>query len=202
MAQVEVHACGDVDRAVNLWDIATESNDPGIAAAAWFNIGLMRWHSAPIRAVHAFEQAVLIGELSGDPTVAGPAALELAILGERLHDDTVVAWACEQALDLAEGDNRARAALRLGRLSQYDHPDDAEAAYRAAIAEPGAAPATVGAALAWLGALYAMHGNRRIAQQTWRRGRRHRDPRIASAFTAERAAIGRVTRIRGWSMRY
>jgi hypothetical protein len=49
-----------------------------------------------------------------------------------------VVWACERALDLAEGDDRARVALRLGRINQFDHPGDAEDAYHAAIAEPGA----------------------------------------------------------------
>jgi tetratricopeptide (TPR) repeat protein len=198
MAQVEMHASGDRGRAVDLWDIATDSNEPGIAALAWFNIGRMRRFFAPVRAVHAFEQAILVG----DTTIAGRAAAELVTLAEGLGDQTVVAWACERALDFTEGADRALAALRLGRINQYDHPDDAEEAYHAAIAEPGAHPATVGAALARLGALYAMHGNRRLAQQAWRRGRRHRDPRIASAFAAERAAIGRVTRIRDRSMLY
>jgi hypothetical protein len=134
--------------------------------------------------------------LLGDTPSGGRAAIELARLAERLGDDTVVARACERVLDLASGDDWARAALRLGRINQYDHPDDAEDAYHAAIAEPGARPATIGAALARLGALYALHGNRRLAQRIWRRGKRHRDPHIAEAFAAERSTIGRVTRIR------
>ncbi|MGH3976264.1 MAG: hypothetical protein ACRDS9_23515, partial [Pseudonocardiaceae bacterium] len=91
----------------------------------------------------------------------------------------------------------AQAALRLGRINQYNHPDDAEDAYHAAIAEPGARPATIGTAFARLGALYALHGNRRLAQRIWRRGKHHRDPHVAEAFAAERAMIGRVTRRRG-----
>jgi hypothetical protein len=41
----------------------------------------------------------------------------------------------------------------------------AEDSYQAALAEPGARPATIGTALARLGALYALHGNRRLAQR-------------------------------------
>lgn len=192
MAQVELYCCFDRDRAIELWDIATDSDDPTVAALAWLNLGLMRQHSAPIAAAHAFEQAMLLG----DTPSGGRAAIELARLAERLGDYTVVARACERVLDLASGDDWARAALRLGRINQYDHPDDAEDAYHAAIAEPGARPATIGAALARLGALYARHGNRRLAQRIWRRGKRHRDPHVAEAFAAERSTIGRVTRIR------
>jgi hypothetical protein len=192
MARAETHACGDLDRAADLWDLATDSAEPGIAALGWFHIGLLRRSSAPVQAAHAFEQAMLLGE---EPTFASRAATELAVLGERLGDQTVVASACERMLDFAEGDDRAEAALRLGQIHQDDHPDDAEAAYHAAIAEPGTHPDTVGAALAWLGALYARHGNRRLAQQAWRRGRRHHNPHVAAAFAAERAAIGRVSRL-------
>jgi len=99
-------------------------------------------------------------------------------------------------VEIAYGDERAQAALRLGQINQCDHPDDAEDAYHAAIAEPGAAPDTIGAALAWLGTLYALHGNRRLAQRTWRRARRNADPRVVQAFNQERAAIGRVSRLR------
>ena len=41
----------------------------------------------------------------------------------------------------------------------------AEDSYQAALAEPGARPATIGTALARLDALYALHGNRRLAQR-------------------------------------
>ncbi|MGH3978290.1 MAG: hypothetical protein ACRDRZ_04705 [Pseudonocardiaceae bacterium] len=192
MAQVELYSCFDRDRAIELWDIVVDSNDPTVAAPAWLNLGLLRQHSAPIAAAHAFEQAMHLG----DAPIGGPAAIELARLAERLGDDTVVARACERVLDLASGDDWAQAALRLGRITQYDHPDDAEDAYHAAIAEPGARPATIGTALARLGALYALHGNRRLAQRIWRRGKRHHDPHVAEAFAAERSVIGRVTRIR------
>jgi tetratricopeptide (TPR) repeat protein len=192
MAQVELYCCFEGDRAIELWDIATDSDDPTVAAPAWFNLGLMRRWPAPIAAAHAFEQAMRLG----DASTGGRAATELARLAERLGDDIVLARACERMLDLASGDDWAQAALRLGRIHQYDHPDDAEDAYHAAIAEPGARPATIGAALARLGALYALHGNRRLAQRYWRRGKHHRDPRVAEAFAAERSTIGRVTRIR------
>jgi hypothetical protein len=175
-----------------MWEIATDSDDPAVAAPAWLNLGLMWQHSAPIDAAHAFEQAIRLG----DEQVGTHAALVLARLAERLDDDTALARACEQLLDLASGADWAHAALRLGRLHHYDHPDDAEAAYHAAIDEPGARPGTIGTALARLGALYALHGNRRLAQRFWRRGKCHRDPDVADAFAAERAAIGRVMRIR------
>ncbi len=192
MAQVELYSCFDRDRAIELWDLAAGSDDPTVAALAWLNLGLMRQRSAPITAAHAFEQAMLLG----DAPIGGRAAIELARLAERLGDDTVMARACERVLGFASGDDWAQAALRLGRINQYRHPDDAEDAYQAAIAEPGARPATIGTALARLGALYALHGNRRLAQRIWRRGKRHRDPHVAEAFAAERATIGRVTRIR------
>lgn len=192
MANVELYSCFSPDRARDLWEIAAGSADPAVAAPAWLNLGLMRRYLSPIAAVSAFEQAILLG----DAPLGTRAAVELARLADRLRDDTVLAQASEHVLDLAEGDDWAQAALRLGRLHQYDHPDDAEDAYHAAIAEPGAQPATIGAALARLGALYALHGNRRLAQRIWRRGKRHRDPAVARAFTVERAVIGRVTRMR------
>ncbi len=196
MAQLELYSCFDRDRAIELWDLVVDSDDPTVAAPAWLNLGLMRQHSAPIAAAHAFEQAVILG----DAPIGARAAIELAGLAERLGDDTVLAWACERVLDLASGDDWAQAALRLGRINQYDHPDDAEDAYLAAIAEPGARPATIGTALARLGALYALHGNRRLAQRIWRRGKRHHDPHVAEAFAAERSTIGRVNRIRSRAM--
>ncbi|MGH8571379.1 MAG: hypothetical protein ACREX8_02235, partial [Gammaproteobacteria bacterium] len=196
MAQLELYSCFDRDRAIELWDLVVDNNDPDVAAPAWLNLGLMRQHSAPIAAAHAFEQAVLLG---GAP-IGARAAIELAGVAERLGDDTVLAWACERVLDLASGDDWAQAALRLGRINQYDHPDDAEDAYHAAIAEPGARPVTIGTALARLGALYALHGNRRLAQRIWRRGKRHHDPHVAEAFAAERSTIGRVNRIRSRAM--
>jgi len=191
MAPVELYACFDRGRAVELWDITSDSDDPDIAAPALFNLGLMRQISAPIAAAHALERAMLIG----DGHICGRAAVELAKLAEHLGDDIMLAKASERLLELANGDDWARAALRLGRINQYDHPDDAEDAYHAAIAEPGAYPDTIGAALAWLGALYALHGNRRLARRIWRRGQRHSDPHIAQAYATERAAIGRVTRL-------
>ncbi|MGH9216265.1 MAG: hypothetical protein ACRDZS_08415, partial [Acidimicrobiales bacterium] len=190
MAPVELYCCFDPGRAIELWHLAAEGDDPTVAASAWLNLGLVRQYSAPITAAHAFEQAMHLG----DTPISGRAATELARLAERLGDDTVQARACARALDLTSGDDWAQAALRLGRINQYDHPDDAEDAYHAAIAEPGAHPATIGTALARLGALYARHGNRRLAQRIWRRGKHHRDPDIAEAFAAERARIGRVTR--------
>lgn len=191
MAPVELYACFAGDRAIELWNLVADSDDPAVAAPAWLNLGLMRQLSAPIAAAHAFEQAMLLG----DASTGCRAATELARLAERLDDDIVLARACERVLDLARGDDRARAALRLGRIHQYNHPDDAEDAYHAAIVESGAHPATIGTALARLGALYALHGNRPLAQRIWRRGKRHRDPHVAEAFAAERAAIGRVYRI-------
>ncbi|MGQ0775265.1 MAG: hypothetical protein ACT4NY_12725, partial [Pseudonocardiales bacterium] len=192
MAHVELYSCFDSARAIELWELAAGSDDPAVAAPAWLNLGLARQWSAPIAAAHAFEQAMLLE----DAPTGGRAAIELAKLAGRLRDDTVLARACERALDLTSGDDWAWAALRLGRINQDDHPDDAEDAYHAALAEPGARPATIGAALARLGALYAMHGNRRLAQRIWRRGKRHRDPAVAEAFAIERAKIGRVTRLR------
>ncbi|MGH3929621.1 MAG: hypothetical protein ACRDTF_06555, partial [Pseudonocardiaceae bacterium] len=192
MAQVELYCCAAPDEAAQLWDIASASDDPAVAALAWLNLGLIRAWSAPIAAAAAFEQAMLIGETA----TSTRAAMELARLAERLGDDTVLAQACERALDLASGDDWAQAALRLGRINQRDHPDDAETAYHAALAEPGARPGTIGRTLARLGALYAMHGNRRLAQRIWRRGKHHRDPYVAEAFTAERTRIGRVIRVR------
>ncbi len=190
MAQVELYSCGDRDRALELWQLATDSDDPAAAAPAWLYLGLIRQQCAPIAAAQAFEQAMLLD----DTPIAAHAALELAALAEALGDDTVLARACQRVLDLTSGEDWAQAALRLGRFHQDDHPDDAEDAYHAAITEPGAHPGTIGAALARLGALYARHGNRRLAQRIWRRGKHHRDPHVAEAFTAERATIGRVTR--------
>ncbi|HEU0088439.1 MAG TPA: hypothetical protein VFQ77_12445 [Pseudonocardiaceae bacterium] len=192
MAQLELYSCFDRERAIECWDIATGSEDPAVAALAWLHLGLIRQHSAPITAVHAFEQAMVLE----DASIGARAATELARLAERLGDNTVVTRACERALDLASGEDWAQAALHLGRIHQYRHPDDAEAAYHAAITEPGAHPATIGTALARLGALYARHGNRRLAQRIWRRGKHHRDPQVAEAFATERAVIGRVTRLR------
>ncbi len=191
MAHVELYSCWDRDRAIELWQLVADSDDPAVAAPAWFNLGLVRQSWAPIAAAQAFEQAMFLGE----DAICARAAIELAVLAERLGDDTVLARASQRALELASGDDWARAALRLGRINQYDHPDDAEGAYHAAIAEPDARPATIGAAFARLGALYALHGNRRLAQRFWRRGKRHRDPQVAEAFAAERATIGRVTRL-------
>ncbi len=190
MAQVELYSCFNRSRAIKLWHLATDSDDPTVAAQAWLNLGLLQHHWAPITAAHAFEQAMLLE----DTPIGGRAALELAKLAERLGDNPVLARACARALELTSGDDRAHAALRLGRVNQYDHFDEAEEAYHAAIDEPGAQPATIGAALARLGALYALHGNRRLAERIWRRGRHHRDPHIAEAFATERAAIGRVRR--------
>ncbi len=191
MAPVELYACFDRTRAIELWDIAADSDDPDTAATAWFNLGLMQQMSAPIVAAHALERSML----ASDSHISARAATELARLAERLGDETILARASERLLDLADGDDWAQAALRLGRIHQHDHPDDAEDAYHAAIAEPGAQPETIGAALARLGAFYALHGNRRLARRTWRRGQRHPDPRTAHAFATERAAIGRVTRL-------
>ncbi len=191
MAQVELYSCFNRNRAITLWHLATGSDDPTVAAQAWFNLGLIQQHSAPITAAQAFEQAMLLE----DTPIGGRAAIELARLAERLGDNPVLARACARALELTSGDDRAQAALRLGRVNQYDHFDEAEKAYHAAIDEPGAQPATIGAALARLGALHARHGNRRLAERIWRRGRHHRDPHIAEAFATERAAIGRVRRI-------
>ena len=191
MAQVELYSCINRNRAIELWQRAADSDDPSVAAQAWLNLGLIQQQSAPITAAHAFEQAMVLD----DTPTGARAGLELARLAERLGDNPVLARACARAMELTSGDDRAQAALRLGRVNQYAHPDKAENAYQAAIAEPGAHPATIGAALARLGALYALHGNRPLAQRLWRRGRRHRDPQVAEAFAAERAAIGRVTRI-------
>jgi tetratricopeptide (TPR) repeat protein len=191
MAPVELYACFDRARAIELWDTASESDDLDTAVPALFNLGLMHQMSAPIVAARAFERAMLIGE----GQTSSRAAAELAKLAEQLGDDIIVARAYERLLELADGDEWARAALRLGRINQYDHPDDAEDAYHAAMAEPGARPDTIGAALARLGELYALHGNRRQARRVWRRGQRHSDPRIAQAYAVERAAIGRVTRL-------
>ena len=191
MAHFEYNVWFDRERAADLWAIAAEGDDAAIAAPAWFSVGLMEQVPHPIGAVHAFEQAMLLG----DPALAGNAATALVSLAERLGDQRVVATTCARILDFADGDGRAKAALRLGQFSHYKHPDDAEDAYIAAATEPGAQPGTVGAALAWLGALHALHGNRRLAQQAWRRGRRHRDPQVAEAFAAERAVVGRVNRL-------
>ncbi|HEX2301260.1 MAG TPA: hypothetical protein VHH34_22625 [Pseudonocardiaceae bacterium] len=194
MAQVELHSCFSSARAAELWEIAAHGDDSVVAALAWLNLGVMRRWSNPIDAAAAFEHAMQLGE----GVVGTRAAMELAELADRIGDDAVQARACQRALEVASGDDWAQAALRLGRINQYQHPDDAEDAYHAAIAEPGARPATIGAALARLGALYAMHGNRRLAQRFWRRGKRHRDPDVAEAFAAERAGIGRVMRLRAY----
>ncbi|MGH3548581.1 MAG: hypothetical protein ACRDQU_10835 [Pseudonocardiaceae bacterium] len=191
MAHVELYSCFDHDRAIKLWHLATGSDDPAVSASAWLNLGLVQQQSAPITAAYAFERAMVLE----DTLISGHAAVELAGLAERLGDNPVLARACQRALELTSGDDRAQAALRLGRINQYDRPDEAEASYQAAIDEPGAHPATIGAALARLGALHSLHGNRTLAQRIWRRGRNHRDPHIAEAYAAERAAIGRVTRI-------
>jgi tetratricopeptide (TPR) repeat protein len=192
MASIEQHVCLDRVRAIELWEIATDSYDPEIAANALLNLGLMQQMSAPIVASQALERAML----TGDGPISGQAAAELARLADQLGDNTILVRASERLLEITDGDERANAALRLGQIIQYAHPDDAEDAYHAAIAEPGAHPDTIGAAMARLGALYALHGNRRLARRIWRRGQRHTDPRIADAFAAERAAIGRVTRLR------
>jgi tetratricopeptide (TPR) repeat protein len=192
MAPVELYSCLNRDRAIELWHLAVESDDPSVAAQAWLNLGLVQQQWAPITAAYAFEQAMLLE----DTSIGGRAALELARLAERVGDNPVLARACARVMELISGDDRAQAALRLGRINQDHHPDKAEDAYNVAIAEPGAHPATIGAALARLGALYARHGNRPLAERTWRRGRRHRDPQVAEAFAAERATIGRVRRIK------
>jgi tetratricopeptide (TPR) repeat protein len=191
MAQVELYSCFNRDRAITLWQRAAGSDDPSVVAQAWLNLGVIQQYSAPITAACAFEQAMRFE----DTSIAARAATELARLAERLGDDPVLARACTRVLELTSGDDRAQASLRLGRINQYHHPDKAEEAYQAALAEPGAHPVTIGAALARLGALHALHGDRRAAERVWRRGRRHRDRDVAEAFAAERAAIGRVRRI-------
>jgi tetratricopeptide (TPR) repeat protein len=188
MAQVELYSCVDRDRAIELWNLAADSDDPTVAAQAWLNLGLIQQQSAPITAAHAFEQAMLVE----DTPIGGRAAIELARLAERLGDSTVLSRACARALELTSGDDRAQAALRLGRINQYNRPDDAEDAYHAAIAEPGALPATIGTAFARLGALYALHGNRPLAQRVWRRGKRHYDPHVAEAFGKHSAPVRSV----------
>jgi tetratricopeptide (TPR) repeat protein len=192
MAQVELYCCVNRNRAIELWHLAAGGEDLGVAAQAWLQLGLIQQWSAPITAAHALQQAMSFD----DAPISGRAAMALARLAERLGDNPVLARASTRALELTAGDERAQASLRLGRVNQYDHFDEAENHYHAAIAEPGAHPATIGAALARLGALYSLHGNRRQAERTRRRGRRHPDPLIAAAFAAENAAIGRVRRIR------
>ncbi|MBV9140470.1 MAG: hypothetical protein JO115_06080 [Pseudonocardiales bacterium] len=191
MAQVELYSCHNRDRALTLWQLAAESDDPTVAAQAWLNLGLLQQRMAPITAAHALEQAMHLA----DPPTGARAGIELAKLAERLGDNPVLARACTRVMELTTGDDRAQAALRLGWVNRYHHPDDAEGFYNAAIAEPGVLPATIGTALARLGALYALHGNRPMAQRTWRRGKNHRDPKVAEAFATERATIGRVRRI-------
>jgi tetratricopeptide (TPR) repeat protein len=191
MGQVELYACLNRDRAITLWQLAAESNDPTVAAQAWLSLGLIQQRSAPITAAHALEQAMILQ----DTPNGARAGIELAKLAERLGDNPVLARACTRVMELTTGDDRAQAALRLGWVNRYHHPDDAEGFYNTAIAEPGVLPATIGTALARLGALYALHGNRPMAQRTWRRGKNHRDPKVAEAFATERATIGRVRRI-------
>ena len=113
MAQVELYSCGDCDHAIELWQLAADGDDPAVAALAWLNLGLVQQQSAPITAVHAFEQAMRLG----DTSIGGHAATELARLAERLGDNPVLARACQRALDLTSGDDRAQAALRLGRIN-------------------------------------------------------------------------------------
>ncbi|MCA1706682.1 MAG: hypothetical protein LC808_26815 [Actinobacteria bacterium] len=107
MAHVELYSCFAGDRALEMWEIASAGADPAVAAPAWLNLGLMWQYSAPIDAAHAFEQAILLG----DDQVGTHAALALARLAERLGDDTVLARACEQLLDLASGGDWVREEL-------------------------------------------------------------------------------------------
>ena len=76
----------------------------------------------------------------------------------------------------------------------------AEDSYQAAIAEPGARPATIGTALARLGALYALyalHGNRRLAQRIWRRDTTGVADHVHGAITAGSRISGPGPDLRG-----
>lgn len=184
---------GTVDAAAEMFELAARTGPPALAAAAWMQAGTLREDlGQPVRAVAAYQQAVGCA----DPATVGVAALRMAALAHRLGDHDLAVEAYCRGLDQGSGPVFAECAFACGFTLERDHPDDAEEAYRAVLDEPDADRATVGRAMARLGALHARHGNRRLAQQVWRRGRRDPDPRTAAAFAAERRSLGRVRRLR------
>src|SRR5262249_32321619 len=97
MAPVELYACFDRARAIELWDIASDTAASAPAAPALYNLGLMHQMSAPIVAARDLERAMLIGE----GQTSSRAAAELARLAEQLGDDIILARASERILELA-----------------------------------------------------------------------------------------------------
>ncbi len=101
MAPVELYCYFDLARAIELWDLAVDTDDPTFAAPEWLDLGLTQQESNPIAAAHAFEQAMLLG----DVPIAVRAGIELGMLAEELGDDTVVARACDRVLELTSGED-------------------------------------------------------------------------------------------------
>lgn len=189
LGALEADVFGSSQRAIPMWELAAASGDPEVTPVACFNLGVVRarW-LAPLMGARDLQRAIA----TGHPEFAPRAMLALGMLAEELYDLDASTDAYLQALNTEHPRVRLEAAFRLACLVQHRQPEDAEAALHEII-ESAAPEALVGAAYAQLGRIYALQGNRRLAQRYWRRGKRHPDPEVVAAFTAERAAIGRVS---------
>ncbi|QXJ25713.1 hypothetical protein AGRA3207_007242 [Actinomadura graeca] len=178
-------------KAIEPWEIAADSDDADIKAAAAFNLGLAHAHvSQSISAVQAFQTAIATGHFEFAPK----ATYALGQLAEELHDLPAATDAYLQALTTEHPEVAPRAAFQLACLVRRDQPDDAESALQQIINAPEAPADITGAAYAQLGRIYAENGNRKLARRFWHKGKRHADHATAAAFAAERKKIGRVTR--------
>ena len=180
------------ESAAEMFELAGRTGPASLVGPAWLQAGVLREElGQPLRAVAAYEQA----GGCGDAGIAGRARLRLGEVARRMGDRDVALDSWSLALDCGSGDVFAESAFHCGMALELSNPDDAEEAYLAVLGEPAAEPALVGRTLARLGALHARHGNRRLAQRLWRRGRRDANPRVTAAFAAERRTLGRVRRL-------
>ncbi|WP_242891471.1 tetratricopeptide repeat protein [Actinomadura litoris] len=191
LGMLHFEVVGSPAMAIEPWEIAAECEDPDIKAAAAFKLGIAHaCMSCPVSAAQAFRRAIATENLDYAPR----AAYLLGQLAEDLDDLPTAVDAYLQALATENPDIAHRAAFQLACLVHLDQPDDAELALQQIIDDPEAPPETTGAAYAQLGRVYAEHGNRRLAQRFWRRGKRHADTAVANAYAEERQKIGRVTK--------
>lgn len=193
LGRFDMEAADSADDAITAWE-ATVAAGGDLATGALFHIGLAHyWRGRPLQAASAWATAA---EAPGE--YGARAGLALGRLADSLGDDVASFAVYHQLLDrIAAGqpteEQAAEAAFSLGCLLRNDQPDDAEWAFHFVLDSPKASDGLIGRTLARLGELYARSGNRRLADRTWRRGRRHDNPAVATAFTTERKTIGRIT---------
>lgn len=198
LGRFDMEAADSADEAIAAWEAtaaAASTADPRLATAALFHIGLAHcWLGRPLQAASVWNTAAAA---SGEH--AARAGLALGRLADSLGDTVASFAAYHRLLDrvtagAAPEEQLAEAAFSLGCLLRDSQPDDAEAAFAFVLDSTAANATLTGRTLARLGELYARAGNRRLADRTWRRGRRHEDPEVATAFTTERKTIGRISR--------